>query len=91
MGVASILRELLSLERVGMDDNFFHLGGHSMLSVQLIVRIRQKFGVQLMLRDLFQAQTPAKLADRIERDLVANLEKMSEEEAARLLAGLELK
>jgi len=89
--LASILCELLSLERVGMDDNFFHLGGHSMLSAQLIVRIRRKFGVQLMLRDLFQAQTPAKLAERIERDLVANLEKMTEEEAQRLLAGLEQK
>jgi len=87
--VAAILAQLLALDRVGRDDNFFLLGGHSLLGAQVIVRARERFGVQLTLRDLFETQTVAKLAERIERGLVASLNSMSEEEASRILALLE--
>jgi amino acid adenylation domain-containing protein len=87
--VVSILSQLLALDRVGREDNFFLLGGHSLLGAQLIVRIRERFGVHLTLRDLFVTQTVAKLAERIEREVIAALDSMSENEASRILSILE--
>jgi amino acid adenylation domain-containing protein len=87
--VADIVAQLLQLDRVGLDDNFFLLGGHSLLGTQLVLRARDRFGVELTLRDLFAAQTIAKLAAEIERLVVVKLETMPEDEAARLLAALE--
>jgi acyl carrier protein len=83
----SIVAELLKLDRVGVEDNFFLLGGHSLLGTQLVLRARDAFGSELTLRDLFQAQTVARLAATIEKRIVARLTAMSDEEAGRLLAS----
>ena len=87
--IAHVLADLLNLDKVGLDDNFFLLGGHSLLGAQLILRIRERFGVELTLRHLFQAQTLAKLALTVENLWVAKIESMSEEEAARMLEEME--
>ncbi len=65
--MVSILAELLSLERVGVNDNFFFLGGHSLLGTQLIARVRSLFGVELSLRKVFDSPTAAELSEEIER------------------------
>ena len=65
--VARILAALLDVEDVSVDDNFFLLGGHSLLGTQLIMRLRDAFGVELALRTLFDAPTVAELAAEIER------------------------
>jgi amino acid adenylation domain-containing protein len=83
--VAEILAPLLDLERVSVEDNFFLLGGHSLLGTQLITRLRDAFGVELSLRSLFDAPTVAELSARVEVLLLARLEAMSEGEAERLL------
>jgi amino acid adenylation domain-containing protein len=69
--LASILSALLGIAEVSVQDNFFLLGGHSLLGTQLIVRVRDVFGVELSLRTLFDAPTIADLATEIERARLA--------------------
>ena len=69
--LAAILSTLLGVEEVSVQDNFFLLGGHSLLGTQLIVRVREVFGVELSLRTLFDAPTIADLATEIERARLA--------------------
>ncbi len=64
--LASIWRSLLDVEKIGGGDNFFDLGGHSLLAAQVRSRIRQHLGVELPLEALFDDQTLADLARRIE-------------------------
>jgi amino acid adenylation domain-containing protein len=84
--LASMLSPLLGLEAVSVNDNFFLLGGHSLLGTQLIGQIRGAFGVDLALRSLFDAPTIAGLGAEIEQLLRARVEAMSEDEVERLLA-----
>jgi amino acid adenylation domain-containing protein len=86
--VAAIVAELLGLQLVGANDNFFLLGGHSLLGTQVIGRVRDSFDVELSLRTLFEAPTVAELSSEIERLLMIKLEAMSEEEAQRMLSTL---
>jgi len=84
--VAGMLSSLLGLEQVSVHDNFFMLGGHSLLGTQLISQIRGAFGVELALRALFESPTIEKLSQEIERLVMAQVEALSEEEVRRLLA-----
>ena len=67
-----MVAELLDVEEVGMDQNFFLLGGHSMLGAQLIVRLERLFGVEISLRYLFDHPTPAEIAAEVERQAAAD-------------------
>jgi amino acid adenylation domain-containing protein len=85
--VAAIVGQLLGLERVGVNDNFFYLGGNSLFGTQVIGRLRDAFNVEVPLLRLFDHPTVADLAEEVERLMVAKLDAMSEEEAQRLLAS----
>jgi len=76
--------ELLSTDKVSVEDDFFLIGGHSLLGTQLVLRARAAFGVELTLRDLFVSSNIESLAVTIETRLLAELEAMSEDEARSL-------
>ncbi len=68
--LAAIWCDLLHLAQVGVDAGFFDLGGHSMLAVRMMNRIRETFGIELPLKSVFQAQTIEALALRIDATLL---------------------
>jgi syringomycin synthetase protein SyrE len=63
--LAAIWTDLLGLERIGRHDDFFELGGHSLLAVQVTLRARETFGVEVPLRGLFEHPSLLALADLI--------------------------
>jgi len=63
--VAGIWERLLARPRVGAHDNFFEIGGHSLLAMQMIARLRQESGAELPLRQLFEDATVAGVATRV--------------------------
>jgi FkbH-like protein len=97
--LARIWAELLERPSVSARDNFFDLGGHSLLAVLLLLRIRESFGVELSIDDVYSGTlTLSDLATRIETAqlggvdpaeyaaLLAEIEGLSDEEARALLA-----
>jgi len=66
VAVAALWQELLKTGRVGINDNFFDLGGHSLLVVQLQSRLRQTFHQEVSLIELFQKTTVAALAEHLD-------------------------
>ena len=96
--LAEILREVLRLDRVGVNDNFFELGGHSLLATQVVSRIRRIFEIDLPLRSFFNTSTIAGLAEAIYQNhaaqtkddelgaMLAELQQLSDEEARRRFA-----
>jgi acyl carrier protein len=85
--ITGMLASLLRLQRVGVKENFFLLGGNSLLGAQVIARVRDFFGVELSLLSLFNHPTVAELAVEIEQLLVAKLEAMNEDEALCLVTS----
>ncbi|MFC8045977.1 amino acid adenylation domain-containing protein [Nocardia sp. NPDC057353] len=62
--VAGIIAELLELDEVGATESFFALGGNSLVAARAIARINARLGTGLTIRDLFEADTVAALAER---------------------------
>jgi amino acid adenylation domain-containing protein len=102
IALAEIWCTLLRAERIGVEDDFFDLGGHSLMATQVISRIRDAFGCELPLRTMFETPTIRDIGRRVnalieplavsedESDiekLLLELESMTEEEAAELLAA----
>ncbi len=65
-GIARIWQELLGIEPVGVDDNFFELAGNSLTAIQIVTRIRKAFDVDLSMSAIFEAPTVAGLARGVE-------------------------
>jgi amino acid adenylation domain-containing protein len=80
--LASIWRELLTVDRVGIDDDFFDLGGHSLLAVAMLSRVQDEFGVELPLGVAFARPTVRELAESV---TAALLGEATEDELAELI------
>ncbi|HYR11800.1 MAG TPA: amino acid adenylation domain-containing protein, partial [Longimicrobium sp.] len=64
--LAEVWAEVLGVEKIGIEDSFFDLGGHSLRAAQVITRVRDGLGVELPMSALFEAPTVAELAARVE-------------------------
>lgn len=77
--LAEIIASLLHVERVGARDNFFLMGGHSLLGTQLLTRISSTFGVDLSLLGLFDHPTLSEMSGEIERLILEKIGPMSDD------------
>ncbi|HYW08706.1 MAG TPA: beta-ketoacyl synthase N-terminal-like domain-containing protein [Longimicrobium sp.] len=82
--IAAMWQELLGISRIGIHDDFFGLGGHSLFATQIISRVRDTFQLELPLKAIFEAPTIARLAVLIEDAIMAEIESLSDEEALSL-------
>ncbi len=78
--LVGIVAERLWMPAIGVDEDFFALGGHSMLGAQLSVRLGERFGIEVPLRSVFDNPTVAEMAVEVERLMVADIEAMSDDE-----------
>jgi acyl carrier protein len=82
--LAEIWAEVLRLERVGVHDNFFDLGGHSLLIMRLLARIQATFNLDISIRTVFSMPTLEAMAGEIERRIYEDVATMTEYEAETL-------
>ncbi len=67
--LVAVWQTSLEIPDVGLSDDFFALGGHSLLGVRLLSRVRQEFGVRLSLSALFEAPTVERMAVRVRQEM----------------------
>lgn len=85
--LSEIWQDLIGLEQVGVHDNFFDLGGDSLIGIQLISRIRKELQVEVPANYVFQSPSVAELAVVVEEFIIRELEELSEDEAQRLISA----
>jgi acyl carrier protein len=74
--IAEIWKELLGVERVGTEDHFFDLGGHSLQGVRLMSRIAEVFGIRLPVRKIFEAPRLRELAIVVAEEMLREAEEL---------------
>jgi acyl carrier protein len=85
--IVRLWESLLDADRIGVHDNFFELGGHSLMATQFAAQVAEAYGVDVPLRAFFSDPTPAGAASAVEDALMREIENLSEDEAARLVAS----
>jgi acyl carrier protein len=97
--LSGIWEEVLGMEGVGVEDNFFELGGHSLLATQVVSQVRQRLGIEMELRWMFETPTVAAVAEQLladpeRRPMIEKIAEMnraiegfSEEEVEELLSS----
>ena len=83
--LAQMWQEILHIERVGIHDSFFDLGGHSLPAIRISSRIQDQYEIDLPLDVFFSHATVAKLAEAIEEIMLRDIDALSDEEVLRLL------
>jgi thioesterase domain-containing protein/acyl carrier protein len=82
--LAKIWAELLQAEQVGIHDNFFEIGGHSLLTLQLISRIRLAFAIEMPVGALYAAPTVARMAEHIK-----SVKRQEREQSSSILVAIQ--
>lgn len=85
--VAEVWAEVLGVDRVGAYDDFFDRGGHSLLALRVIARLSAATEIDIPIQEFFADTTVAGVAGVLERLLTAEIDQLSDDEAARLAAG----
>jgi amino acid adenylation domain-containing protein len=83
--IATIWRDFLPTPALGVDDDFFEQGGHSLLAMRVLAQVNDAFQIDLPLRAMFEAPTVADLANVVRADLMVSIAALSDEEATALL------
>nr|AGZ15469.1 non-ribosomal peptide synthetase [Streptomyces sp. MK498-98F14] len=65
--ISALWGEYLDGREVGADDDFFAIGGNSLIGIKIIDRVSRDYGVDLSVRAFYLAQTPARVAELIEQ------------------------
>jgi len=86
--LSALWQEVLGVDRAGVHDDFFALGGHSLMATRVVSRLRQEVGLDIPLRAIFEAPTPARLAARV--DLLLWSAQARAEGVASPASGIEL-
>ncbi|MEV1250027.1 amino acid adenylation domain-containing protein [Nonomuraea sp. NPDC049750] len=84
--VADVWAAVLGLERVGRDDDFFVLGGNSLLASRVLLRLREAFDLPLSLRQIFEARTVAALGELLEHAITEEISHWTREQTMSLLS-----
>ncbi|MDB4286019.1 SDR family NAD(P)-dependent oxidoreductase [bacterium] len=84
--LAELWRQTLHIDRVGIHDSFFELGGDSVLAAQILSLAQKTFGIRINPQDAFKAFTIERLAEMLEAEILKQIEEMSEDEAERRLS-----
>ncbi|HEX6471811.1 MAG TPA: amino acid adenylation domain-containing protein [Streptosporangiaceae bacterium] len=75
--VAEVWADVLEVDRVGVEDDIFHLGGDSLRSLSIAARLKAAFGVALTPRDVLTSRTVAALAELVEERILRELEQVA--------------
>jgi hypothetical protein len=84
--VADVWSSVLGIGPIGIHENFVDLGGHSLLALQIISKIRTAYRINFTLRDFFEGPTIAGVSVAIKAAIVAEIERMGDDEVKRLIS-----
>ena len=80
--LAKLWEEALGVKRVGIRDNFFRLGGHSLIAAALVIKLRAELDADISIRNLFEAPTIESFLERIDRPLDISPQMLRERKAS---------
>ncbi|MFD2877044.1 phosphopantetheine-binding protein [Paenibacillus rhizoplanae] len=72
--IVEILQDIMGITPIGINDNFFELGGHSLMITQVVLRIKELYGIELQLKLFIEAPTVKNVADLVLEELSESLD-----------------
>jgi acyl carrier protein len=85
--LARVWSSVFGFERIGIHEHFAELGGHSLMAMQIVTKIRSLYQIPFTLRDFFESPTVAQLSSVIQARILAEIEGLSDEQARRMISN----